>query len=460
MWVHTIGKPGDYPIKNVPMSERFLREFERVAGGVGLLASCDARGDFPLKERMKVLSSTGSRYYGAGIIGYLLKEALGCDFLGGDVGEASFQQRTKAAFREALSKGMDAPGGLSTILVYVGELLKQEGMDLDARFLLAHPAASARLLRGLVRSRLAGRRMLPRDLWKIRIALGGGTDAAVFRDSAQELWGKRPLEIYGGTEGGIYATQTWDYEGMTFVPNLSFFEFIPEREWTKWQLDRSYQPRTVLLNEVRAGQRYEIVITNFHGGIMTRYRPGDMIRITALRNDKLGIAIPQMVFERRADELIIIFGVGHLTETLIEEAIENTGIPCAGWTARKEVLDDRPALHIYMELRDDYAANEQSMATSVYHELEKLDSTYRFNLHKYAYGDALGFLGLRPIVVTFLPWGAFSGYEAQRRSEGAAPEALEPPRINPSDRVLSLLRAPEVAVEVAPAAEADRAATR
>ena len=74
--------------------------------------------------------------------------------------------------------------------------------------------------------------------------------------------------------------QTWDYEGMTFVPNLCFLEFIPEREWFKWQLDHSYEPKTILLDEVKAGENYEIVITNLHGGITTRYRIGDMIRIT------------------------------------------------------------------------------------------------------------------------------------------------------------------------------------
>ena len=447
MWVHTIGKPGEYNVKNVPLSERFLYEFERVVGGVGLLASCNAQGDFPMKEHMKGLCATGSRYYGAGIIGYLLKRVLGCDFLPSNAQEASFQERTRAGFKEALYRGLDAPGGLSTILVYVGELFRQRAIDIDIPFLLSHPKASARLIKGLIKSKLSRRPLLPKDLWTIKIAFGGGTDSAVFRKRVEELWGKKPLEMYGGTEGGIYATQTWDYEGMTFIPNLNFFEFIPEREWFKWQLDHSYQPKTILLDEVKAGEKYEIVITNFHGGIMARYRPGDMVRITSLRNEKLGIDIPQMVFEKRADDLIIIFGVGHLTEKLIGEAIENTGIPCVDWTARKEVIDDRPALHIYLELEGNYVASEQSVATSVYNELEKLDSVYHFNLHKYAYGDAVSYLGLRPIAVTFLPRGAFSSYIFQRRSEGAAVSSLRPPRINPSDEVLSLLRAPRVAVE-------------
>jgi len=227
----------------------------------------------------------------------MIQRALGFDFLPSNADGSSLQERTRAGFKEALYRGLEGCGGLSSIMVYVGEMFKQENIDLDTRFLLSHPKASVHLIKGLIKSKLARRSMLPKDVWSLKALVGGGTDGALFRESVEELWGRRPLDVYGGTEGGIYATQTWDYEGMTFVPNLNFFEFIPEREWFKWQLDHYYQPKTVLLDEVRAGEKYEIVITNFHGGVMTRYRPGDMIRITSLRNEKLGIDIPQMVFE-------------------------------------------------------------------------------------------------------------------------------------------------------------------
>jgi len=460
IWAHTIGRAGEYNVKLVPFSERFLYEFERVTGGIGLLASCNPQGDFPMKEHMKNLSTLGSRYYGTGVIGYMIKQALGCDFLPSNTDGSSLQEKIKDGFKEALYRGLDSCGGLSSILVYVGEMFRQGVIDIDTRFLLSHPKASARLLKGLIKSKLAHRPMLPKDLWSLKAIVGGGVDSAIFQESVEELWGRRSLEAYGGTEGGIYATQTWDYEGMTFIPNLNFFEFIPEREWFKWQLDHSYQPKTILLDEVKAGEKYEIVITNFHGGIMTRYRPGDMVRITSLRNEKLNIDIPQMVFEKRADDLVIIFGIGYLTEKLIGEAIENTGIPYVDWTACKEIVNNKPALHIYIELKGDYIASEQSVAASVYNELEKLDSVYHFNLYKYAYGNATRFLGLRPVAVTFLPQGACSGYISQRRSEGAAVGNLKPPHINPSDEVLSLLKTPKVVVEAAPVTEDERAAAR
>jgi GH3 auxin-responsive promoter. len=56
MWVHTIGRVGEYNFKWVPLSERFVHDFERVAGGIGLLALCNPQGDFAVKEHLKAFS--------------------------------------------------------------------------------------------------------------------------------------------------------------------------------------------------------------------------------------------------------------------------------------------------------------------------------------------------------------------------------------------------------------------
>jgi len=457
IWVHTTGRPTEYSVKRVPFSERFLYEFEKTAGGLGLLASCDSRGNCLAKEHLKTLSATGSRYYGSGIVGYMMQQALGTDLLPSNAEEMIFPKKVKAGFKEALSQGLDCFGGLSAVLVYVGDMCKRGAANVGVRFLLSHPKALFRVIRGLARSKLARRPMLPKDLWSVKVVVGGGADSAVFRKKVEELWGRRPLELYAGTEGGVYATQTWDYEGMTFIPNLNFFEFIPEMEWFKWQLDHSYQPKTVLLDEVKAGENYEIVITNFHGGIMTRYRIGDMVRIISLRNEKLDIDIPQMVFHGRADDLINIAGFGRITEKTIWKAIENADIPYVDWTARKEIVGGRPILNLYVELKDNYIASEKSIVAAVYDELLKLDRMYRYNIYS-TYGDPESVLGLKPIQVTLLPHGAFSSYIAQRQAEGVDSGHLKPPHINPSDEVLSLLGTPRGEVEVAPAIEFERIA--
>ena len=275
-----------------------------------------------------------------------------------------------------------------------------------------------------------------------------GTDCTVYKTRIKELWGRTPLEVYGNTETAIIATQTWDYDSMVFFPNLNFLEFIPEEEHFRSRQDRSYQPKTVLLNQVKAGQNYELVITNFHGGALVRYRLGDMVRITSLRNDKLGIDIPQMVFERRADDLIDL-GFMRLTERVIWKSIENSGIPYRDWMAHKEI-GEVPRLHLYIELSDNYDASEEEIANIVYEEIRKVDDGL------YVYKDLpvlTELIGFKPIKVTILQEGIFAGYKAQRQSEGSDLAHLKPPHINPSEKVLASLGvqpgiSPEVKVAV------------
>jgi len=457
-WVRTSGTSQKSYVKWVPFSVGFVRELEKVLAAEIIFSGCNSKGDLSrLKEHFKVLHTLGPPEYGTGFLAYITKQAIGCDLLPSKGEELSFEQCIKLGFEEALYRGLDGFGGIASALVYAGEQIKRRTGNISIRFLLAHPRALFRVTRGLVKSKIARRPLLPKDLWTVQGIVCGGSDATIFKKRVEELWGRRPLEHYASCEGSHFAIQTWDYEGMTFVPNLNFFEFIPEREWFKWQLNHSYQPKTVLLDEVKAGENYEIVLTNFHGGVFVRYRIGDIVRITSLRNERLHIDIPQMVFYSRADDRIDISGFGRLTEKLIWEAVENSGIPYKDWTARKEAIGDRAILHLYLELQENYVASEEAVAATIYGELQKLDSVYHYNQYR-TYSDPETVLGLKPIKVTFLPRGAFAGYISQRQAEGADLGTIKPPHINPSDKVLSLLGAPKVVVEAAPVTEAERAA--
>jgi hypothetical protein len=459
-WVRTSGTSGKSYVKWVPMTVGFVRELEKVLAAEIIFSGCKSRGDIAgLKEHSKLLHTLGPPEYGTGFLAYVTKETIGCDFLPSHGDKLPFEQSVKLGFEEALYHGLDGFGGMASPLVYAGEQIKRRARNISIRFLLAHPRALFRVIRGLVKSKVARRPLLPKDLWTVRGIICGGSDATIFKKRVEELWSRRPLEHYASCEGGNCAVQTWDYEGMTFIPNLNFFEFIPEREYFKWQLDHSYQPKTVLLDEVKAGENYEIVLTNFHGDVFVRYRIGDIITITSLRNERLNIDIPQMVFYSRTDDRIDVSGFGRLTEKVIWEAIENSGIPYKDWTARKEAIRDRTILHLYLELEDDYIASEEAVAATIYAELQKLDGVYHYNQYS-AYGAPETVLGLKPIKVNFLPQGAFARYISQRQAEGADLGTIKPPHINPSDKVLSLLGAPKVEMEAAPVTESERAAPR
>ena len=460
-WVRTSGTSEKSYVKWVPLSANTLREAEKILAAVIIFSGCSSKGDLSgLREHLKVLYTTGPPEYGTGfLVGCLMKQAIDCDSLPSHGEELSFEQCIKLGFEEALYRGLDGFGGEASALVYVGEQIRRRSRNISIRFLLAHPGALFRVTRGLVKSKLAHRPLLPKDLWTVRGIVCGGSDTTIFKKRVEELWGRRPLETYASCEGGQCAVQTWDCEGLTFIPSLSFFEFIPEEECFKWQLDHSYQPKTVLLDEVKAGENYEIVLTNFHGGAFVRYRIGDIVTITSLRNEKLNIDIPQMVFHGRADNCLDISGFGRFTEKVIWEAIENSGIPYKDWTVRKEAIGDKTILHLYLELKGDYVASEEAVAATVYGELQKLDSVYHYNPYSF-YSDPETVLGLKPIKVTFLPRGAFANYIFQRQAEGADLGTIKPPHINPSDKVLSLLGTPRVVMEAAPVIEAERAAAR
>jgi len=443
LWVHTSGRSGEYSCKWVPITPAYAHEMSTVMYGIGMLSSCKEWGDsssFP--ERPRLAYTVAPRPYMSGAMASMVELQTPTDYLPAleEAEGMSFTDRVELGFKQALSQGLDYFFGLSLVLVAVGDKFRESSGKVDIRPLLSQPKALSRLIKGLVKSKLARRPMLPKDLWSVKGIMCSGLDSVVYRDKIKELWGRYPLDIYAGTEGSIIATQTWDYDSMTFIPSLNFLEFIPEKEYIKWQLDHSYQPETVLLDEVKAGESYEIVITNFHGGAMVRYRPGDMIRITSLRNEKLGIATPQMVFERRADDLLD-FVVIRLTEKTIWQAIENSGVAYEDWTAYKEAGE--PALNLFIELKDGYQASEAEVTGAVYKEImESGGDTYTTSA---AHDDLADMINFR-VAVTLLPRGAFASYMSRRQAEGADLAHLKPPHINPSEKVLSLLLARPKAV--------------
>ena len=452
LWVHTSGRSGEYPCKWVPITPEYAHILTEVMCGLAILSTCKGWGDISgLHDHPKIVYTVAPRPYMSGALASLLQEQVIADYLP-PLDEAEglpFEERIKFGLQQALSQGLDYFFGLSLVLAAIGDKFTQSSDKVDIRPFLSQPKALLRLTKGLIKSKLARRHMLPKDLWSVKGIITSGLDSMVYKDKIKELWGRCPLDIYSSTEGGILATQTWDYDSMTFIPSLNFLEFILEEEHWKWQLDRSYQPRTVLLDEVEAGKNYEVVLTNFHGGAMVRYRIGDMVRITSLRNEKLGIAIPQMVFERRADDLLDFVAL-RLTERVIWQAIENTGIAYEDWAARKKAGE--PVLQLFVELKDGYQASEADIGAAVNEQILNSDND-RYTTSA-VHDDLVDMINFR-VETTLLSCGAFANYTAQRQAEGADLAHLKPSHINPSDKVLSLLMAkPEAVPEVKVEAEA------
>ena len=129
------------------------------------------------------------------------------------------------------------------------------------------------------------------------------------------------------------------------------------------------------------------------------------------------------------DDLIDIAGFTRLTERIIWQAIERSGVACKDWTARKEVKEAQK-LHVYLELEENGYRQEEDVALAIHQQLVKLDSDYA-NLES--------FLGLRALEVTLLPDNAFQAYRLKQQAAGADLGRLKVPHVNPSASMLDFL---------------------
>ncbi len=436
LWAHSAGKTGEYPYKWVPLTSAYAWELSRALYGVGMLSCCNDWGDTSrIPDNIDILYSVAPRPYISGTFADLLQLQSPLNYLPPieQAEKLPFEDRINIGFQQAMSHRLDYFFGISLVLVKVGEKISDSSNNVDIRPFLKSPRALWRLARGKIKSRLARRPMLPRDLWSVKGIIGSGVDSFVYKDKIKEYWGRPPLDLYSCTEGGVIAVQAWDYDGMTFIPHLNLLEFIPEDELLKWQMDRSYRPKMLLLDEVQPGQNYELVITNFHGGVMTRYRIGDMVRIQSLRNDKLGINLPQMTFERRVDDLIDLFVI-RLTEKTIWQAIENSGVPYTDWVAYKK--PGEPVLQVYLEPADGHISSEADIAEAIREQIINLNGNDDKDL--LMLDDVADFIEFQ-LDIKLLPRGTFNGYMAQRQAEGADLAHLKPPHINPPKKILDML---------------------
>ncbi|MDD5435052.1 MAG: GH3 auxin-responsive promoter family protein [Nitrospira sp.] len=438
LWQYTSGKYGEYEHRWAPVTSKQLGEIESLIMALVLFSSCSKRGENVFNLHDKVFYGMAPPPYATGSLARAFPGGL-FDFLPPihQAEETSFDDRIKQGFNLALSQGLDLCLAMSSVTVAIGDRFSRNGGSTNIRELMKEPRILARLARGMLKSKLAGRALLPRDIWSLKGLITFGIDGSIYRDKIKEMWGRYPLDFHGCTEAPLIAMQTWDYQGMTFVPQLNFFEFISEKESIKSRDNPKYQPSTLLMDELQPG-RYELVVTSFHGGPFIRYRLGHLIEIISLQNDKLNIDIPQMNFLTRVDDQIDIAGFTRLSEKAIWKAIENAGVDYVDWTACKEVKGI-PALHLYIELRDENNVNIKKIAQRIHEELKKLDEPY---------AELESFTGLVPLIVTKLPEETFSYYKKRQQEIGADLSELKPPHINPSRETIIMLTSPALKTPV------------
>ncbi len=427
-WACTSGKSGVR--KWVPYTERGAEAIGKCGIAAMILACANKKGEVNISSGLRALHNMPPPPYVSGVLLEAISQIIDVRLMPPfDKGEnEDFAERIQTGFRLALQNGVDVLSSLSSVLIKMGERFAEGSAKIKFSPRMMHPGILWRFLLARLRATKESRKLLPKDLFPLKGLLAFGMDTDIYRDQLVYYWGKVPLVTYGAAESGTIATPAWNKKAMTFMPTSSFREFIPEEEVMKSKADPRYQPPTVLLDELEAGKCYEVVLTHFYGMPFLRYRMGDLIRIVALEDPETGVKLPQMVFERRVDDIIDIAGFPRLDEKTIWQAIANTGVKYEDWCARKEFQEGKPVMRLYLELREEGDPNQ--IANSIHQELVKLNADYQ---------DMENMLGIRPVVLTLLPRGSFQNYYEMKKREGANLAHLKPPHMNASDQVIAEL---------------------
>ncbi|KAJ7951268.1 jasmonic acid-amido synthetase JAR1-like [Quillaja saponaria] len=119
---------------------------------------------------------------------------------------------------------------------------------------------------------------------------------------------------YGSSEGWIGANVNPklppEFATYAVIPNIAYFEFIPLNE----NNEEYEEPKPFGLMEVKIGEEYEIVVTNFAG--LYRYRLGDVVKVTGFYN-----STPELKFVRRSN-LLLTINIDKNTEKDLQLSVE------------------------------------------------------------------------------------------------------------------------------------------
>ncbi|XP_038047478.1 probable indole-3-acetic acid-amido synthetase GH3.9 [Patiria miniata] len=146
---------------------------------------------------------------------------------------------------------------------------------------------------------------------------------------------------YGSTEVGQLAINMWLHDKevrYALCPHMAVVEFIPE------QNSSDEDPKTLLIDEVEVGGRYELVLTTRSG--LYRYRNGDVIQIVGFHEN-----CPAMRMLYRSGEYLNLV-YEKVNTQVVDAAIKNTiqgwpGIQLVDWTCAESPVYDPESSELY-----------------------------------------------------------------------------------------------------------------
>ncbi len=428
-WLETPWKGAAAPAKVIPHTRSMLENYSRMLVAALLNASVLAKSNFSLNRSESVVSIAPPDFF-PGLLPFIQGEGLPVRFFSPcqSVLCLSQDERSAVGTRLGMMRDIGIVLGSSGVLAGMSEFFWPEGGDDPSlpELLKTTFGPNYRFLKALKKRRSGGRAVRPCDVWHPKGLISMGSDAGILKKKIEDAWGIRPLEVFGTAEAGGIAMEPAAGEGLCFLPDTGFYEFIPMDELEKNLLHPQYRPKTYLMDELIAGQSYELVITSFKGGAFARYRLGEVFRCLSLTNEENGILFPQFSHVDKTPDVIDISGLFCFTESTISEAIRLSKLDIQDWFAIKQLDVHKNAyVQLYAEVGSQTVLSG-AVTPQVLHE----HLSIYFGYLDPNYSRLAQLTGTDPLMITILPTGTVRAY---MDADGCAPRHMNPSRHEVAD---------------------------
>ena len=242
---------------------------------------------------------------------------------------------------------------------------------------------------------------------------------------------------YAAAEGFFAMATELNVDDYVLLPHCIFFEFIPI---TDDDDDGGEDPKTVLIDELEVGKKYEVVVSNFSG--LYRYRMADVVQVTRRYNKT---PMVELLYRRNlgmnvANEK----STTEMVDMAAKETAAKNGADFVGYSFHSDYSTKPPR---YCMVAEPVGDIDEDTRQKMIDTLDDLMKEYNEKYFKYRRWGILS----RPEIL-ILEHGTYDAYKESLRAKGTVLNQIKPVIVlNTPERVdffLSHAVTPSSAVDV------------
>lgn len=228
--------------------------------------------------------------------------------------------------------------------------------------------------------------------------------------------------VYAASEALIGMAMKPDDVTYIVTPKTAYFEFIPLNKTS------SYNPDTLCLDELKIGESYEIIITNFSG--FYRYRIGDVVKVV----DYYGKS-PVIEFLYRKGQLLNLVAE-KTTESAVHHSImtsiEKWGVEVVDYTAIQDLSETVGCYKFYVEVNNpgEFVHKMEIKRVVLEEAIREANPTYRV-------AQKAG--RIAPLKLEVVATGTFLKLKNEIIKKGASINQVKVPRVINDESLISML---------------------